>query len=95
MMLRKVLNFLPILAIKGYRLLLSPLMPPTCRFTPSCSAYGLKAFQTHSLLRASWLTLYRILRCNPFNPGGFDPVPGTMDPGPAETGDGSSGPEGT
>jgi putative membrane protein insertion efficiency factor len=93
-MLRKVLNFLPILAIKAYRLLLSPLLPPTCRFTPSCSAYGLKAFQTHSLLRASWLTLYRILRCNPFNRGGFDPVPGSPEASSADADKTTSGPMG-
>jgi len=75
--LRKITNFIPLLAIRFYRRFLSRLLPPACRFHPSCSAYGLEAFQTHSLLKAIWLTCYRVLRCNPFNPGGYDPCPGT------------------
>jgi hypothetical protein len=50
-------------------------MPPACRFHPSCSAYGLEAFQTHPFHRALVLTVWRIMRCNPFNAGGYDPVP--------------------
>ncbi|MCB1053449.1 MAG: membrane protein insertion efficiency factor YidD [Acidobacteria bacterium] len=74
---RTVINGIPILIIKFYRAFISPLFPPSCRFTPSCSAYGLKAFQTHNVFKATGLTIYRIMRCNPFNPGGYDPVPGT------------------
>ena len=66
---------LPYLLIQGYRRLLSPLLPATCRFYPSCSAYGAEAFRTHGFLRGTWLTLRRILRCHPWHPGGFDPVP--------------------
>ena len=73
--LRKTTNILPILIIGFYRKWISPLFPPVCRFHPSCSAYGLEAFRTHPVHIATWLTLRRILRCNPFNPGGFDPVP--------------------
>lgn len=73
--IRKWINFFPILAIRLYRKYISPLFPPTCRFEPSCSNYGLQAFGTHSFFKASWLTIWRVLRCNPFNPGGFDPVP--------------------
>lgn len=72
---RRITNAIPILLIKFYRLCISPLFPPVCRFEPSCSAYGLQAFQKYPLHRAIVLTVWRILRCNPFNPGGFDPVP--------------------
>ncbi|GAB3655095.1 hypothetical protein GCM10027589_14190 [Actinocorallia lasiicapitis] len=61
--------------VKGYRKVISPLLPPTCRFEPSCSAYGLEALQTHGALRGGWLTIARIARCHPFHPGGYDPVP--------------------
>lgn len=71
----KIVNFLPILMIRLYRKCISPLFPPSCRFHPSCSAYGLEAFQKHPFHRALWLTVWRIMRCNPFNPGGYDPVP--------------------
>ncbi len=73
--LKKITNYLPILVIQGYRRFISPLFPPVCRFHPSCSAYGLEAFRSHGFFTALRLTCWRILRCNPFNPGGFDPVP--------------------
>ena len=62
-------------AIRFYRKRLSPLFPPCCRFTPTCSAYALEAYRKHGLWRGSWLTLWRVLRCNPFCRGGYDPVP--------------------
>lgn len=61
--------------IKGYRTFISPLIPPTCRFQPTCSKYGLEAIQRFGPWRGSYLTMKRILRCHPFNPGGYDPVP--------------------
>jgi len=61
--------------VKGYQLSLSPLLPPSCRYYPSCSAYAVEALERHGALRGSWLALRRILRCHPFRPGGFDPVP--------------------
>jgi len=61
--------------IRGYQLLLSPLLPPSCRFTPSCSQYALEAVTRHGALRGSWLAARRLARCHPFHPGGFDPVP--------------------
>ena len=63
------------ITIWGYRIFLSPLFPPACRFTPTCSQYALEAVEIHGALKGSWLALKRILRCHPFNPGGFDPVP--------------------
>jgi putative membrane protein insertion efficiency factor len=65
------------LLIRAYQRLISPLLPPSCRFEPSCSQYGYEAFQTHGFFRGSYLTIRRVLRCNPFHPGGYDPVPGT------------------
>ncbi|MDG1054364.1 MAG: membrane protein insertion efficiency factor YidD [Flavobacteriaceae bacterium] len=64
-----------ILLIKGYQRLISPLLPPSCRFTPSCSHYGIEALQKHGLFRGSYLTIHRILRCHPWSKGGHDPVP--------------------
>lgn len=61
--------------IRGYKRWLSPLLPPVCRFTPSCSEYAAEAFSRHGFVKGSWLTLWRILRCNPFCAGGYDPVP--------------------
>jgi putative membrane protein insertion efficiency factor len=61
--------------IRGYQLLVSPLLPPSCRFSPSCSQYALEAIGRHGALKGSWLAARRLARCHPFHPGGFDPVP--------------------
>ena len=61
--------------IGAYRLWLSPLLGPRCRFVPSCSAYGLEAIARHGPWRGGWLTLSRLGRCHPFTPCGCDPVP--------------------
>lgn len=60
--------------IRLYRRFLSPVLPPACRFTPTCSEYALEAFQKKSLVRAIVMTVVRIAKCNPFHPGGYDPV---------------------
>jgi putative membrane protein insertion efficiency factor len=61
--------------VRGYQIVLSPLLPPACRYYPSCSAYAIEALERHGAIRGSWLAIRRIARCNPFRPGGFDPVP--------------------
>ena len=61
--------------IQLYKRFLSPLLPPSCRFTPSCSRYTVEAIQKHGALRGTLLGAWRILRCNPFGKGGYDPAP--------------------
>ena len=63
------------LPIKAYRKVVSPLLPPSCRFTPTCSAYAITAIERHGVVRGGWLAMKRIARCHPWNPGGVDPVP--------------------
>ena len=61
--------------IRGYQIVLSPVLPPSCRFHPSCSQYALEAVTRHGALKGGWLAARRLARCHPFHPGGFDPVP--------------------
>ena len=61
--------------VQFYRKFLSPLKPPCCRFTPTCSAYALEALRVHGAVKGTWLTVKRVLRCNPFGGSGYDPVP--------------------
>ncbi len=63
-----------ILIIKFYRLFISPLKPPTCRFVPTCSEYALQAIEKYGIIRGGSMAVRRILRCHPFHPGGYDPV---------------------
>ncbi|HBZ12064.1 MAG TPA: membrane protein insertion efficiency factor YidD [Bacillus bacterium] len=64
-----------ILIIRFYQKFISPLKPPTCRFYPTCSNYGLEAIQRFGAVHGGWLTLKRIIKCHPFHPGGIDQVP--------------------
>ena len=61
--------------VRGYKKYISPLLPPSCRFTPTCSEYAVEALQKHGAWKGSLLAIWRILRCNPFCKGGYDPVP--------------------
>ena len=61
--------------VRFYRRFLSPLLPNVCRFEPTCSHYALDAIELHGAWKGGWLTLRRLLRCQPFSRGGFDPVP--------------------
>ena len=62
-------------AVRAYRWCISPLLPRSCRFYPSCSEYAEEALRKHGARRGSWLTLRRVCRCGPWHPGGVDPVP--------------------
>ncbi len=61
--------------VRAYRWVVSPVLPPSCRFHPSCSSYAEEALERHGALRGSWLTARRVCRCGPWHPGGYDPVP--------------------
>lgn len=61
--------------IKGYKLLVSPILPPACRFHPTCSEYAMEAIDRFGIFRGGWMAIARILRCHPLHPGGYDPVP--------------------
>ncbi|MEB3282857.1 MAG: membrane protein insertion efficiency factor YidD [Lyngbya sp.] len=61
--------------IKGYKMFISPLLPPSCRYQPTCSTYAIQAVERFGVIQGGWLAIKRILRCHPFHPGGYDPVP--------------------
>ena len=65
-----------LLLIRGYQLLISPILGPSCRFLPSCSEYATTAIRIHGPFRGSWLAIRRVSRCHPFHSSGYDPVPG-------------------
>jgi putative membrane protein insertion efficiency factor len=71
----RVMDALLIGLIHGYRILVSPILPPSCRFEPSCSEYALQAVRRHGAARGSWFVLHRLLRCHPWGGEGYDPVP--------------------
>ncbi|NOZ64501.1 MAG: membrane protein insertion efficiency factor YidD [Caldiserica bacterium] len=60
--------------IKGYRIFVSPILPPSCRFYPSCSEYCIESLQKKGVLKGMWMGIRRVVRCHPFSPGGYDPV---------------------
>jgi len=65
-----------LLLIRFYQTFISPMLGSNCRFYPTCSHYTYQAIEIHGVAKGGWLGVKRVLRCNPFNPGGFDPVPG-------------------
>ncbi|HVO03729.1 MAG TPA: membrane protein insertion efficiency factor YidD [Candidatus Cybelea sp.] len=69
------LALIAILPVRAYQWFISPLLPPSCRFEPSCSAYAVEALQRHGLLGGLWLTARRLARCHPWGGSGYDPVP--------------------
>ncbi|MBI3652823.1 MAG: membrane protein insertion efficiency factor YidD [Acidobacteria bacterium] len=68
------MKFILVFLIRTYQVCLSPLLPPSCRFTPTCSQYAREAIQKYGAMRGTYLAVRRILRCHPFHPGGYDPV---------------------
>jgi len=64
-----------ILFVRAYQVAISPLLPASCRYHPTCSHYAIEALEKHGALRGGWLAVKRIARCHPFRAGGFDPVP--------------------
>jgi hypothetical protein len=76
--LKKIFQILAIpliILIKIYQVLISPLIPPSCRFTPTCSQYALEALKKYGILKGSWLGFRRIIKCHPWGGSGYDPVP--------------------
>ena len=69
-----LLTRLALVLIRAYQYTLSTLLPPACRFWPTCSRYGYEAIDRHGVRHGGWMTLRRLARCHPFNPGGYDPV---------------------
>jgi putative membrane protein insertion efficiency factor len=70
-----VIRRLALFVLRGYQRLVSPVLPPACRFHPTCSSYAVGAVERHGVVRGGWLAARRIARCHPFHPGGIDPVP--------------------
>ena len=64
-----------VVLVRAYQKLVSPLLPSSCRYSPSCSEYAAQAFARHGFVRGAWLAVARIVRCNPWSEGGEDPVP--------------------
>lgn len=76
--IKQALQAIPVGLIRGYQLIISPLLGPRCRFYPSCSNYAIEAIRLHGVVKGSVLTAKRIAKCHPGHPGGIDPVPGSQ-----------------
>jgi putative membrane protein insertion efficiency factor len=79
--MRTALSSLLALPVRFYRYFISPMLPPSCRYTPTCSQYALDALRLHGPFRGTWLTLRRLGRCHPWGGHGHDPVPAPHDAG--------------
>ena len=73
--LKKAIEFIVLLPVYFYRFAISPLIPPRCRYTPTCSQYAVEAVKKHGVIKGVWLATKRILRCHPWGGSGYDPVP--------------------
>ncbi len=73
--MRKIIIYLLLLPIRFYQLAISPMLPSSCRYTPTCSQYSIEAIKKHGPLKGLWLSIKRILSCNPWGGSGYDPVP--------------------
>ena len=69
------MKWLLLALVRFYRSFISPLLPPSCRYVPTCSEYALIAIEKYGAMKGGWLSLKRILRCHPWHEGGYDPVP--------------------
>ncbi len=74
-MISKVVSFFFLLLIKAYKVFLSPVLPPSCRYLPTCSDYATEAIKKHGPFKGGWLALKRVLSCHPWGGHGYDPVP--------------------
>lgn len=72
---KKALRKSIVLLLRGYQKFISPLLGSNCRFQPSCSQYSIMAIEEYGIIKGLWLTITRISRCHPLNPGGYDPIP--------------------
>ena len=68
------MRFVLISLLRAYKVIISPLLPPSCRFVPTCSEYACEAIERYGALRGSFMSVRRLFKCHPFNPGGYDPV---------------------
>ena len=73
--MKKIIEFIVLLPVYFYRFAISPLIPPRCRYKPTCSQYAIEAVKKHGVLKGVWLATKRILRCHPWGGSGYDPVP--------------------
>lgn len=73
--MKRIFSLLLIIPIKIYQIIISPLLGPSCRFTPTCSQYAVEAIQKYGPFKGSWLSFKRIIKCHPWGGSGYDPVP--------------------